>query len=469
MGLRYTLTPLGFVEGVDATRKIEIIDLTAKDLKAVEQSRLEVLQVTKSASPSLKLDIDDPDYDEYDDDEESKEASSSTALQKTQTLAHIRLTKPGTVRLERVLDTSNVDARLIYPWDVTVAPCPRAEFQPDEISRRNDVRCAAPGIVSGRSGSAAGEDLKFNLDIFGVPPLSLRWFKDVNGKREHFTVEGIEADHVDGRTRTPGSEGAQMLQVPLTVSLDAIGAHNYVLESVTDRFGNHINIGASSGHSKSKWARSITVLRRPNVSFKTCGPGKPSSLLIGSETPITITTHEADPLDAPWDITVKYLPLSNKGLRPWQRKLKTRKDQRDLVLKAGAPGEYTILGVRGAYCEGDVLSPEVCKVVEMPYPSAEIEWKKIHEWYLILNLFLTFFSRAFTQALEILVYLPPLSYMGPHHSTFTTVCNAIKSLHGSLPKPSQLLEPTSRSSQIRVAITVSASRSLAMQITKVWN
>lgn len=32
------------------------------------------------------------------------------------------------------------------------------------------------------------------------------------------------------------------------------------------------------------------------------------------------------------------------------------------------------------WCEGDVLSPETCKVVEKPMPTAEIEWKRIHEW-----------------------------------------------------------------------------------------
>lgn len=32
------------------------------------------------------------------------------------------------------------------------------------------------------------------------------------------------------------------------------------------------------------------------------------------------------------------------------------------------------------WCAGDVLAPETCQVVERPLPSAEIEWKRIHEW-----------------------------------------------------------------------------------------
>lgn len=385
VGFRYTLTPLGYMEGVDALRKVETIDLSAKDLKAIENARWDSLQLTRTTTTSSKLDVDDPDYDEYDDDDESSnDAASSTTLQKSQTLAHIRLTKPGTVRLERVLDNSNVDARLMYPLEVTVAPCPKAEFIPDEISRGKDTKCAATGVVSGHPGSAAGEDVKFNIDIFGVPPLSLRWFKDVNGRREYFTVEGIEGDQIETKTRGGSGSGvAQKLNVPLTVSLDAIGTHIYTLESVTDRYGNAAAVSTADRHTKS--TRSITVLRRPNVSFKACGPGHPSSLLIGSETPITISTHEADPLDGPWGVTIKYQPESRKQ-KGWTRTLKTPQNKRDLVLRANAPGEYTIQGVKGKHCEGDVLSPDVCKVVEMPYPTAEIEWKKIHEWLVIVYL-----------------------------------------------------------------------------------
>jgi nucleoporin POM152 len=32
------------------------------------------------------------------------------------------------------------------------------------------------------------------------------------------------------------------------------------------------------------------------------------------------------------------------------------------------------------WCEGDVLAPESCAVVETPLPTAEIAWKRIYEW-----------------------------------------------------------------------------------------
>ena len=368
IGIRYTLLPLGHGESQEVIGKVETYDLNAKDIRAIEQSRQEGLELTRTNAN--KRDVNDPDYDEYDDGEEEDIVESSTnALQKSQTLVHVRVTKPGTLLLERVIDSANVDARLAYPLEVVIAPCPNAEFVPDDISRGDNVKCAAPGVVSSHKGSTPGEDINFTLDIFGVPPLSLRWHEDVNGRREYFTVEGIVGDQTRGISEVP-----QKLQIPLTVSLGAIGTHTYTLEYAMDRYGNSV----TPTHSPMT-TRTVTVLRRPSVSFKTCGPGRPSSLLIGSETQVAITTHSSDPLDGLWDIGVRYTP-SDKRHKAWEKQLKSQDSTKDIILRASVPGEYTILGVKGKYCDGDVLSPETCKVIEMPLPSAEIEWKKIHEW-----------------------------------------------------------------------------------------
>ena len=368
IGIRYTLLPLGYTEGQEIVGKVETHDLNAKDIRAIELSRQESLELTRTNAN--KRDVNDPDYDEYDDgEEEDLTESSANALQKSQTLAHVRVTKPGTLRLERVLDSADVDARLAYPLEVVIAPCPKVEFVSDEISRGSNIKCAAPGVVSSYKGSTPGEDINFNLEIFGVPPLSLRWYEDVNGRREYFTVEGIVGDQTRGISEVP-----QNLQIPLTVSLDAIGMHTYTLEYVVDRYGNSLTPPLSP-----KTSRSIAVLRRPSVSFRKCGPGRPSSLLIGSEAQVVITTHSSDPLDGLWDVGIRYTP-SDKKHKGWEKQLKAQDSTKDIILRASAPGEYTILGVKGEYCDGDVLSPETCRVVEMPLPSAEIEWKKIHEW-----------------------------------------------------------------------------------------
>ncbi|TFY82279.1 hypothetical protein EWM64_g1741 [Hericium alpestre] len=382
--LKYSVTPLGYTEG--SRDKVDHVTLSAKDLKAIENARQEALPLTKSA-PS-KQDLDYDEYDEYDEEDrdELKDAySSASRLQRSQSMVWIRLSKPGTVHLDAVGDTSGVEARLFVDDDV--------------ITRGDNVRCAVPG-----SGMVGDErDMQLGLSIYGVPPLSLRWYKEVNGRREYFMVEGIEGGVDRSGTPAPAYNAPQDIHVPLTITSDALGTHAYVLESVTDALGNIEIVGSPgplqlttvtrdangtlSAPANTKNTRILHVLRRPTVSFKSCRPDRPASLRIGSETTLTVSVNEGDILDAPWDISMKYQPVlsdddtthSSKRFKPWKKTLHTEKDKKELSLKTNVPGEFTITGVKGKYCEGDVLSPDVCTVVELPKPTAEIEWKRIHE------------------------------------------------------------------------------------------
>lgn len=402
--IQYTLTPLGYDEAVSskAVGKVERIDLSSKDLKAIEASRQESLQVARVAA-SAKRDTDDyDDYDGEDEEEDDDMHGSSSALQRSQTLIHIRVNKPGVVHLEHVVDASTVDARLVYPTELAVVPCPMAAFSDkSSLSDAQSVRCAAPGL-----GSGSGEELEMNIDVYGVPPLTLRWHKSVNGHRESFMVEGIEGGetHLSGPNRRPfgiASRGPEQLSVPLTVSLDALGSHSYVLESVTDALGNTVQANSDvSTVPLEKTTRSVTVLKRPSVAFRHCGPGKPAALLIGSDTGLTIDARSADNLDYPLDVQVQYNPPSDEDIsdrgskkqKPWMKTLHTQENHPDISFRAGAPGEYSIMRVHGKYCEGDVLSPDTCQVVERPIPTAEIEWKKIHEWLVLCLQFESYMS-----------------------------------------------------------------------------
>ncbi|KAJ7808261.1 hypothetical protein B0H14DRAFT_3112741 [Mycena olivaceomarginata] len=361
--LRYSLSPLGYNPDI-VLDKIENFQLSSKELKAIEEHRLAKLRPSTLATQRNQHD----EYDEYDDDSESASdsADSSSTLQKTQSLVHIKLARFGTVRLEQVVDSSNVEARLAYPSEVTVVPCPRVEFIEDTGAA---VRCAGQD-----------QDLELMIDIRGV----------VNERPEHFIVEGIDSDLADGtgKTGTRRKGQPQELKVPLSVSLSSVGTYFYALEEVVDALGNVVRLEIPTldpSAPNTKTTRSLVVLRTPTVSFKNCGPGSPASLLIGSETQLSISANVADALDAPWEISLSYKPptaddvSTAKRFYPWRKTLSTQGTRKELDVRATAPGEYTILGVKGKWCPGDVLAPETCTVVEKPKPTAEIEWKKIHE------------------------------------------------------------------------------------------
>ncbi|KAJ7225386.1 hypothetical protein GGX14DRAFT_489278 [Mycena pura] len=371
--LRYSLVPLSYVPD-GGSGKIESFQLLSKDLKAMKQTHSANLRPSTLAT---RRDQED-EYDEYDDDDTDSSAESpntASTLQKTQSVVHLELSRFGTVRLEQVVDASGVEARLAYPSEVTVVPCPRAEFIEDTSAA---VLCAGQH-----------QDLELSIDIRGVPPLSLRWFRVVNERAEHFVVEGIDSDLSDSRGKWSGQGEPQELKVPLTVSLSSAGSYFYALEEVVDALGNTVRLEIPTldpSAANSKTTRSLRVLRTPTVSFKNCSPGSPASLLIGSESHLSIYTNDADPFDAPWEVTLSYKPadgsedtLATKRFHPWTKTLATLGSRRELDVRATAPGEYTISSVHGKWCAGDVLSPETCVVVEKPKPTAEIEWKKIHE------------------------------------------------------------------------------------------
>lgn len=343
LALRYTLTPLGYSSG--SRSRIDVIDLSSRDLKAIEVSRT-VVNPTRPSQVS-----EEDDYDEYDDSEEEQGQAvvkiGQRTLQKTQSVVHVRVSKPGTVKLERVIDASHAEARLSYFSEVSVTPCPQAQFS-EPRSSDEIIKCS-------------GEDPEFSLviDILGVPPLSLKWQKVINGKKQQYVVEGIEGDHPhvspDSQpTEDPSTaitrrgRATQSVKVPLTVSLDAIGSHQYLLEEITDGVGNVVRIPDVVPLEDS--TRSVSLLRRPQVSFRQCAPGQPRTLLIGSEAPLTITTNDADPADAPWEVSFTYQPSEESGkskLKPYKKTIKTEGSRRDLTLRANAPGEYTLVGVKG--------------------------------------------------------------------------------------------------------------------------
>lgn len=344
MSLRYSISPLGYT--LDGSHsQVEYVDLTAKDIKAIEQSWVENLEVRK-LPPTNGHQSDD--YDAYDDDFEDSEETHNKinpTLQTTQSLIHIRVNKPGVVRLERILDVSSVDARLAHPSEVMVVPCPRVGFTEHAWPQKN-IRCAGDN-----------KDLQLMIEISGTPPLTLRWSQTTNGRQEQFLVEGIEGGPEDSSPKLAERSigGApQRLLIPLTVSPNVAGTYVYALQEVSDSVGNIVRLDPETNtHDtlppNSNTTRSLRVLQQSTVAFKHCGPGSSAPLLIGSDAPLVITTNVGDSLDGPWEVELQYRPTDElaRKVKPWKKKFETQGNKRDLVALATTPGEYTITSVKG--------------------------------------------------------------------------------------------------------------------------
>jgi nucleoporin POM152 len=104
-------------------------------------------------------------------------------LQRTQLLRWIKVTKPGTIKLENVVD-GKTDVRL-REVEVPIVVCPIAQFVG---SGEQEVAIAEKVLCRGDS-----EELVMLMK--GVPPMRLEYQRVLGNNREETTVEGLDPDH----------------------------------------------------------------------------------------------------------------------------------------------------------------------------------------------------------------------------------------------------------------------------------
>lgn len=172
------------ITALDSSQK-SYITLSSKELKQIEKIRAETQLALQKVDPVQ----DDNTEEDYYDLLEAKQrpvinhsgtSDPKYSLEKTEVLQHIKITNPGTFRLERALDQNNAEIR-VGTFEVTIVQCPRVELVPMDI-RDDGMRCI-------------GTTETFDLKVYGVPPLTLKWHWEVAGRKESFLVEGIEGDH----------------------------------------------------------------------------------------------------------------------------------------------------------------------------------------------------------------------------------------------------------------------------------
>jgi len=336
--LSYSFTPLAAEDrGYSHT---ENVHLTARNLKANEQIRLKEARRLFGAG--------------------NHGALGPPTFGKERSIVYIQLSKAGTVRLERVLYSQNIEARMIHPFQVTVVPCPRAEFV-DLGPTSDGVRC-----------SGVDSDIQLLVDVYGIPPLNLRWSKIINGRREHLHIDGIERGGAferydrthatdNGRAYQRHSLVPQDMRAPLEISLHTVGDHLYVLDEIVDAVGNVVHMDMSLvstdrvSVSKSKTIRSFVVLRRPTATFKDCTPDTPTYLKLGSESSLIVSGNTSDAFNTEWEVTLKYQPpidvyRNGRGaawLTPWERTFMNQGNRRDIYVPVVGPGDYTIVMIKG--------------------------------------------------------------------------------------------------------------------------
>jgi len=100
-------------------------------------------------------------------------------LQRTQRLRWIKVTKPGTLRLENVVD-GKTEVRL-RDSEAVVVFCPVAEFTGGEEKETPSGKVAC-----------RGDSEQLVIRMTGVPPMRLEYQRNLGSRKEETTVEGID-------------------------------------------------------------------------------------------------------------------------------------------------------------------------------------------------------------------------------------------------------------------------------------
>ncbi|KAG8878600.1 hypothetical protein FRB97_002382 [Tulasnella sp. 331] len=284
-------------------------------------------------------------------------------LESTQSIRHISVTRPGVVRLEG-MRASNGNVR-VAGSDVVVVSCPTVRFE--------DVE----GPEAPKKQECAGAMKEMRIVAEGVAPLRLKWHKEINGKRESRTAEGLEGN--PDATNLPLS---QNVTVPITVSLSALGRHRYVIDSVEDGVGN--SFSPSLAPQEGSTFRTVEVIRKSSVAFRNCDSTHSIDLLKGESIDLAVSLEQGAEgqmkADVIQSIEIQYVPPPNwSGAAPWIQKIKAKNGPtaKEMQIPARQPGTYTILSAQGVECSSDVLNPETCKVVQPPEPSADVELRPL--------------------------------------------------------------------------------------------
>ncbi|KZT54109.1 hypothetical protein CALCODRAFT_500232 [Calocera cornea HHB12733] len=282
--------------------------------------------------------------------ESNPEGQTPLQLEDTKGLVYIKVDRPGIVRLDSILDSEDEEIH-IAGGTITIPECPNVSLEVDSREPHAIPKCQ-------------GDTFEGTLVVKGMPPLSVHYWREFDGKREDLYANGIDDD-------LNTSRGAQVIQVPVPLELPKAGSYSYGLTSVTDGLGNTVTEGHLPSASLSSFT--VNVLSQPNVQWTTCSVERPRSMAKGASMSLPLRVSNGNASDAPWDVQIQHISpdgKASKQLRPVSfHTLRTQS------IEVTEPGDYTLTGVGGKLCDGIVKEPEVCRVLVWPEPSMQVEFE----------------------------------------------------------------------------------------------
>ena len=306
----------------------------------------------------------------------------------------------GRVKLERVLDKNRFDARLSRS-EVMVVECPSMSFAPQGDARALQARRGSKE-TSNLQHHCPGEEAILDVRVRGLAPLELTYSRslDAGGRRQQqsrSSADSFTISHIAGNSAVSNpfsseedrgrklamllSAGTQHprsfdwavardIHLPVTMEFSTPGRYQYDLEQVKDACGNAARIDAVSVTSRQE----VQVHPRRHASFVGCDGRHPINLLQGGQKKdVYIHVDSTGQAEGPFQVQVRYQGAE----ADWHRNITIMEQRASLTIDQ--PGTYSLEGVQGPHCAGEVGLPWMCTAREIPPPTAAIEVDPIQD------------------------------------------------------------------------------------------
>ncbi|KAI9797880.1 MAG: hypothetical protein M1833_005080 [Piccolia ochrophora] len=292
----------------------------------------------------------------------------------------------GLYRLQKVVDVSNLEVQRRLS-DTLVVGCPRAAVK----ATHND-KCK-------------GELSDFSFEVYGTPPLKIKYSRVVNREDKGFSFQSIQPESLVSPLIGERQSGAlvtndnadaswarpQRIQVPLNESLSTLGQWGYTIDEVHDAIGNVANYtlrNDDGDHVASKQGsieQTFSVHERPSVHLDYRDSQCLLKVAKGRTTqlPVSIEALRRGKAEWPYNISYRFTPIDDvqaNGEHSPEAKVEevTVGSPQDLP-KVHKPGLYTLGSVSSRFCSGMVLEPTSCLLVNAPEPDLTIASENIYD------------------------------------------------------------------------------------------
>lgn len=166
----------------------------------------------------------------------------------------------------------------------------------------------------------------------------------------------------------------------LPLSFNKKGRKTYTLTGLSSPHTPLLALPSISGSTSFTYS----VYSSPSLSFaSTCSSSNPLLLLHPQHAPekyvrptINILSSEAPEKGRPLAAKIKFEPVLGGG-SAWTKDVEVVGRSNALAIES--EGTYTLLGVQGGRCAGDVREPSECRVKLVPIPEVAMEVRKLQD------------------------------------------------------------------------------------------